>query len=136
MRGNAASGRPGVLVVPEDYEAQALAALSLHVLPLELEHAETFAAWGLRTCGELAALAETDLTSRLGQAGKKLHGLARGDWPHLMTPAEPSFEAGLVEARVIEDLCFVARAKVCVTSVDASSRRASIHFCRNSDTFA
>ncbi|HEY4381406.1 MAG TPA: DNA polymerase Y family protein [Acidobacteriaceae bacterium] len=92
-----ASGRPGVSVVPVGYEAHALATLPLTVLPLEPQHVETFAAWGLRTCGELAALAETDLTSRLGQAGKKLHALARGDWPHLMTPVETSFEAGLVE---------------------------------------
>jgi protein ImuB len=43
------------------------------------------------------ALAETDLIARLGRAGKKLHSLASGTWPHLMFPIEPSFEAGLVE---------------------------------------
>ena len=35
--------------------------------------------WGIRTCAELAALAETDLIARLGQAGKRLHALACGD---------------------------------------------------------
>jgi protein ImuB len=92
-----ACGRAGVSVVPEGYEAHALAALPLSVLPLDVGHAERFAAWGLHTCGELAALAETDVISRLGQAGKKLHALARGDWPHLMAPVEPSFEFGLIE---------------------------------------
>lgn len=92
-----AYGRAGVSVVPPGGEADALAALPLSVLQVGAEHAQTFSAWGLHTCGELAALAETDLISRLGQAGKRLHALARGDWTHLMVPIEPSFEAGLIE---------------------------------------
>jgi protein ImuB len=90
-------GRAGVSVVPAGCEAAAIAPLPLNVLPLEPEHAETFKAWGIRTCGELTALAETDLISRLGQVGKKLHAMACGTWPHLMTPLEASFESGLVE---------------------------------------
>ena len=90
-------GRSGVSFVPVGCEADAIGALPLHILPLAPEHAETFKAWGLRTCAELAALAETDLISRLGQVGKKLHALACGTWPHLMAPLEASFEAGLVE---------------------------------------
>jgi protein ImuB len=77
-----AYGKSGVSVVPPGCEANALGHLSLSVLDLAPEH---------------AALAETDLIARLGQAGKKLHALARGDWPHLMFPIEPSFEAGLIE---------------------------------------
>jgi protein ImuB len=92
-----AYGRSGVSVVPPDDEANALGDLPLDVLSLAPEHEVTFAAWGIRTCAELAALSETDLIARLGQAGKKLHLLARGAWPHLMFPIEPSFEAGLVE---------------------------------------
>lgn len=95
-------GRSGVSVVPVGDEARAMNALLLSVLPLESEHAETFKAWGISTCGELAALAETDLISRLGQAGKRLHALARGAWPHLMMPVEPSFEAGLVEHMALD----------------------------------
>ncbi len=90
-------GRAGVSVVPPDCDAEAIGALPLSVLPLEAEHAETFKAWGISTCGELAALAETDLISRLGQAGKNLHALACGTLPHLMMPLEASFEAGLTE---------------------------------------
>lgn len=95
-------GRSGVSVVPVGCEAKAIGSLPLRVLSLTPEHAETFAAWGLQTCGELAALAETDLISRLGQAGKRLHALACGTWPHHMTPAEVSFEAGLVERLTLD----------------------------------
>jgi protein ImuB len=92
-----ASGRTGISVVPSGCEANALAHLPLSVLQLAPGHATTFDSWGVRTCAELATLAETDLIARLGQAGKKLHSLARGTWPHLMFPIEPSFETGLVE---------------------------------------
>jgi protein ImuB len=97
-----ASGRSGVSVVPPGCEANALGHLPLSVLNLEPQHSVIFEAWGIRTCAELAALAETDLIGRLGQAGKKLHALARGDWPHLMFPIEPSFEVGLVERMELE----------------------------------
>ena len=92
-----ALGKIGVSVVPPGGEATALRDLPLHVLNPTAEQAETFDAWGIRTCGQLAALAETDLISRIGEAGKRLHSLARGAWPHLMFPREPSFEDSLVE---------------------------------------
>jgi protein ImuB len=92
-----ARGRSGVSIVPPGYEANALAQLPLRVLGLELEHEATLQAWGIRTCGELSALAETDLVARIGQDGSRLHSLARGESPHLMFPIEPSFESGLVE---------------------------------------
>lgn len=92
-----ALGRVGVSVVPPGDEAVALRNLPLQVLNLTAEQAESFEAWGLRTCGQLAALADTDLISRIGQAGKRLHSLARGAWPHLLFPIEPNFEDSLVE---------------------------------------
>jgi protein ImuB len=92
-----ALGRIGVSVVPPGDEATALRDLPLYVLNLTAEQAGTFQSWGIRTCGQLAALAETDLISRIGQTGKRLHSLARGAWPHLMFPIEPSFEDSLVE---------------------------------------
>jgi protein ImuB len=97
-----AYGRTGVSVVPTGYEATALRDLPLRVLALAPEHEQIFASWGIRTCGELAALAETDLIARIGQTGKRLHSLARGDWHHLMFPLEPSFEAGLTERMDLE----------------------------------
>jgi protein ImuB len=109
-----ALGRMGVSVVPSGDEANALQDLPLRVLNLEPRHEETFQSWGIRTCGELAALAETDLIARLGQAGKRLHSLARGECPHLMFPVEPSFESGLVErmdldfpVEILESLLFL-----------------------------
>jgi protein ImuB len=92
-----ALGRVGVSVVPPGNEAVALRNLPLQVLNLTAEQAESFEAWGVRTCGQLAALADTDLISRIGQAGKRLHSLARGAWPHLLFPIEPNFEDSLVE---------------------------------------
>lgn len=92
-----ARGKNGISVVPPACEAEALRDLPLHVLNPSAEHAETFHSWGIRTCGQIATLAEADLISRIGQAGKRLHLLARGAWPHLMFPIEPSFEEGLVE---------------------------------------
>jgi protein ImuB len=92
-----ARGRTGVSVVPPGQEVDALRDLPLHVLNLSEDHAETFKAWGIRTCGQLAALAETDLVSRLGQTGRRLHALARGISAHLMFPIEPRFEDSLME---------------------------------------
>jgi protein ImuB len=109
-----ASGKNGLTVVAPGEEVAALAALPLSVLSLTEEQAATFIAWGIRTCGEITALPETELISRMGQAGKRLHALARGEWPHLMYPTEPSFEAGLVEradldfpVEILESLLFL-----------------------------
>jgi protein ImuB len=111
-----AYGRTGVSVVAPGQEATAVGHLPLHVLSLEPAHEEIFQSWGIRTCAELAALTETDLIARIGQAGKRLHSLARGEWPHLMFPVEPSFEAGLVErteldfpVEALESLLFLLR---------------------------
>ncbi len=79
-----------VLVAAGD-EAKALARLPLAALPLTPAQAETLALWGLKTVGELAALPEVEVVVRLGQAGKRLHLLARGEHPHLMVPEEAEF---------------------------------------------
>lgn len=109
-----AYGKTGVSVVPLGGEAEAVGPLPLVVLDLEPEHEETFESWGIRTCAQLAALSESDLISRIGQAGKRLHALARGEWPHLMFPLEPSFESGLIErmeldhpVEILEPLLFL-----------------------------
>jgi protein ImuB len=111
-----AYGRTGVSIVPPGEEAIALGPLPLQVLNLAPAHEEIFRSWGIRTCAELAALAETDLIARIGQAGKQLHSLARGEWPHLMFPVEPSFEDSLVErteldfpVEALESLLFLLR---------------------------
>jgi protein ImuB len=78
-------------VIPHGREAAALASLPLSVLPLTLEHAETFARWGIGTLGELAALPERELITRLGQEGKRLRQLSRGEAEHLLVPAPAVF---------------------------------------------
>src|SRR5882757_1596966 len=111
-----AYGRTGVSVVSPGDEAEAIGNLPLRVLNLAPAHEELFQSWGIRTCAELAALVETDLIARIGQAGKRLHALARGEWPHLMFPVEPSFEDSLVErteldfpVEALESLLFLLR---------------------------
>jgi protein ImuB len=111
-----AYGRTGVSVVPPGEEATAVGHLPLRVLNLVPAHEEIFQSWGIHTCAELAALTETDLIARIGQAGKRLHSLARGEWPHLMFPVEPSFEDSLVErteldfpVEALESLLFLLR---------------------------
>jgi protein ImuB len=79
-----------IRVVPRGMERDALAALPLTVLDLSPEHAETFAMWGITTLGALANLKETELITRLGQAGKEMHLLARGESPHLFRAIEAS----------------------------------------------
>jgi protein ImuB len=86
-----ASAGIGVRVVPRGMECTALAPLPLTVLDLSLEHAETFSMWGITTLGALGNLEETELIARLGQAGKEMRLLARGESPHLFSAIEPSF---------------------------------------------
>ena len=81
----------GVRVVPRGMECAALAPLALGVLDLSPEHEETFSMWGIATLGALGNLEETELIARLGQTGKELRLLARGESPHLFTPLEADF---------------------------------------------
>ncbi len=85
------SSRP-ISVVPSGKEAEALSSIPLTVLGLNEKSAETFALWGIRTLGMLAALPETSLIARMGQEGKRHLQLARGKLPHLFLPSEPPFK--------------------------------------------
>jgi protein ImuB len=80
-----------VRVIPPTEESRALTPLPLSVLDLSEQQAETFSLWGIRTLGMLAALPEPELISRLGQTGKRLRQLARGEASHLFQPVEPAF---------------------------------------------
>ena len=68
-----------------------LAQLSVSLLPCEARMQAVLRRWGIRTLGELAALPETALISRLGQQGRRLQLLARGEADHLLVPEEPEF---------------------------------------------
>ena len=87
----APSVRRTPILVPRGQEAEHLCMLPLSVLNLTLEQADMLSFWGLHTLGELAGLPEIDLIVRLGQEGKRLRLLARGEHPHLFIPKEPVF---------------------------------------------
>jgi len=85
------SRRGSVLVVPPGDEATALSSLPLAVLNLSDAQLETFASWGIYKLGQLAALPERGLISRMGQEGKRLRQMAVGLLPHLFQAVEPPF---------------------------------------------
>ncbi len=87
----ARSSQRWIVILQPGTEETFLARLPIDVLlPGETE-AETLALWGIRTVGELAALPEIAVVTRLGEAGRTLHQLARGRHPHLLVPEEPAF---------------------------------------------
>ena len=81
-----------VAVIAPGNEGPILAPLPLKVLDVSSQHAETFAQWGIRTLGALAALPEKELIARIGQEGNRLRQLARGELPHHFVPYEAAFE--------------------------------------------
>ncbi len=80
-----------IKVIAQGEEAAALADLPITTLDLTEEQEETFELWGIRTLGRLAELPERELIARMGQEGKRLRQLARGELPHLFRPVEPAF---------------------------------------------
>ena len=83
--------RSAIQIIPPQSKAEALSGLPLTVLDLTDTQTETFALWGIRTLGNLAVLPEKELIARMGQDGKRLRQLARGEHPHLFQPVEPPF---------------------------------------------
>jgi len=124
----------GITVIPTGNEARALAKLPLSALNLNEDDALTFANWGVRTLGELAALPQVDLVTRLGERILASHSLARGVLSHTFQPIEPSFSLEefcdfetpveqadsllFIAARMID--CLIARATshaLCIASL-------------------
>jgi protein ImuB len=98
----AARGFPGATGIPPGKEANILAPLSVTVLELEPEQQAIFASWGIKTLGALAALPQKALIARIGQTGYRLQALSRGEYQHLLVPAEPPADAILSESRELE----------------------------------
>ena len=98
----AARGFRGTTIISPGKEATTLASLPLAVLQLEAEQQETFASWGIKTLGALAALPQKALIARIGQAGYRLQALSRGEYQHLLVPAEPPTDAILSESTELE----------------------------------
>ncbi len=82
----ARSGTRQTVHIAHGAESQVLARLPLSALQLAGQHMETFAAWGLKSLGEVAYLPEVELIARLGQEGRRIRQLARGELPHLFEP--------------------------------------------------
>lgn len=123
----ALTARNPVQIIPTGDEKESLAPLPLAVLDLAERQAETFSLWGIRTLGMLAALPEKELIARMGQPGKRLRQLARGELRHLFRPAEPAFT--LVErmelespVEVLDALLFVANMMLEQIIVRATAR--------------
>jgi protein ImuB len=116
-----------VRVISQGEEAAALAELPFTVLDPTREQAATLAAWGMHTLGMLAALPEKDLVARMGQEGRRLWQLARGQRPHLFQPVEPpSALAEQMEldspVELLDSLLFVAAAMLDQLIVRANAR--------------
>ncbi len=67
-----------VTVVEAGRERETLAGASIALLEPDARTAATFARWGVRTLGELAALPRDGLAARLGAPGLRLHDQALG----------------------------------------------------------
>src|SRR6185437_11800070 len=78
-------------VIAEGGEKEMLGRFPLPVLDLTAEQIETFSMWGIHTLGALGDLPEKELIARMGQEGKRLRQLARGECSHLFQPIEPPF---------------------------------------------
>jgi nucleotidyltransferase/DNA polymerase involved in DNA repair len=73
-------------IVPAGGEPAFLAPLPLERLSPELEAAAILDRWGLTSIGDLARLPESEVASRLGEIGRKLHYAARGVDPRPLIP--------------------------------------------------
>jgi len=117
----------GITVIPPGQEAAALSRLSLAALNLPIDHAETFAIWGIRTLAELAALPESDLVARLGPQARDWRNLARGVLPHTFQPIEAGFSlqefcAFETPVEQIDSLLFIG-----ARMIDCLATRAATH---------
>ena len=83
-----ARSHTGVVCVQTHELAQRLAPLPIASLRCDDATWTVFGRWGVRTLGELAALPETSLISRIGQQARRLQRLARGTEDHLLVPGE------------------------------------------------
>lgn len=102
----------GVVSADRHSVRQQLARLRTSLLPCGGNALAVLERWGIRTLGELAALPEAALVSRLGQAGRRLQLLARGEADHLLQPEEEEFvltATTVLDAplEVLESLLFV-----------------------------
>jgi protein ImuB len=104
----------GGAIVPADEEWQFLAPLSITLLEPSPALGETFARWGIRTLGDLAALPASAVATRLGPDAARLARRARGEDTHPLAPRPLPLqfeESALLEYGVdaLEPFLFVVR---------------------------
>jgi protein ImuB len=101
-----ARGFSGITIVAAGEEVRRIGELPIAVLSPPVEIAETLELWGIRTCAALARLPILQLSERLGQAGVRLHALARGTATRALAVAEAelTFEEELELDDAVEDL--------------------------------
>lgn len=102
-------------VIREGEEKAFLAPLPLTRLAPAVAITEMLSKWGLRSIGEFARLPESEIASRLGEAGRALHYAARGIDPEPLLPKQPppDFREGMdLEWPIVtlEPFLFVANA--------------------------
>jgi protein ImuB len=102
-------------IIPAGEEAAFLAPLPLTRLDPGLELGETLTRWGLSSIGQLAKLPPAEVTSRLGEEGRRLHAVARGLDPRPLLPRQPppDFREGMElewPLVTLEPFLFLARA--------------------------
>ena len=107
-----ARSHTGVICVQTQELAKRLAPLPVASLRCDDATLTVFGKWGVRTLGDLAALPETSLISRIGQQARRLQRLARGTEDHLLVPEEADFvlsETAILDTPLVllESLLFV-----------------------------
>ncbi len=102
----ASRGFDGITLIAAEEEAKRLGTLPVHTLLPDFEILEVLTRWGVGTCGALAALPVIQLSERLGQAGVRLHELARGAAPRSLVLAKPGvyFQEELELDDAVEEL--------------------------------
>ncbi len=111
----AASARIEPMIVDAGCEAEFLAPLPLHRLSPQSETAHTLERWGIERVGDFARLPKTEVRSRLGEIGHRLHLVARGIDPRPLiarTPVHTMREGLSLEWPIanLEPFLFIARA--------------------------
>ncbi len=122
---------PGISIVAAGEEARTLGKLPLALLDLDADQSETFAMWGIRTLGQLAALPEVELVTRFGPAASRWRALAIGTAAHSFQPIEQAlelsefceFESPVEE---IDSLLFVAARMIDSLVARASARSLAV----------
>ena len=93
----AAAQSPSPMVIAPGEEIAFLAPLSLEHLNPRARVLKTLRRWGIGTLGDFAELPEAEVISRLGDIGRELHAVAKGEDPRPLIPRTPPpvFEEGM-----------------------------------------